>query len=451
MAAAVGEVPDLQLPEQDFTYVAGKVDRPWSHFLGRWKAMKPHLAASLKKRGADRPLRVVDVGSCTGFFALQAANQHAIADVVAIEGSVGVGNGSAGVDGSMRHILETGAVRSHLRHIQQEGLNNCFLAPEVWDYNRVRELASTGKPVCDAMFLLSVIHHIDGVSKEQYVAAGKSHVQGSVDMIALLLLLAPCHFIELPNPPWLENLYAVYKTPRAILEAAAQASGRKWKITGPIYEAEWFGMRYLWLLEEDLSGRDAPMPEVDVQACPFPVLFRGDEPELENMNQPPMSLKAAASQVPDRHYNVPAAYADAGDGYADDDMALLTLHRGPGPLMGGSLPPMLADPALDPAGRRGGVGVVPSPAPAREFHEVLAEPIDPGLMTLMDMRQPADPRIGAAIAAAPMDLLLAHLALRDAISEAQFHLQAYAASGVEAAPLPDFVNSSESSAAALHV
>lgn len=438
MAAPAGEgaevVPDLDLPEQDFVYLAGKVDRPWSHFTGRWRAMKPYLAASLKKRGVERPLRVVDVGSCSGYFALQAANQHAIADIVGVEGSVGVGNGTVGQQGAVRQILQTPAVRSHLRHIQGQGLQNCFVAPEVWDYNAVKKLASEGRPIADAMFLLSVVHHIDGVSKEQYLDAGMSHVEGSLQLLAQLLLLAPCHFIELPNPPWLEPLYNMYKTPRAILEAAAKASGRAWKFSGPIHEAEWFGMRYVWVLEEDTSGDVGPMPEVDVQSCPFPVLFRGDEPELEEYEPP---SRAAYMPPPvDRSRGAAATASAASGNYADvvDDTALLGIGR--------NLHPLTGDASLKPLG---GVNLVNDEL----MRETLSMDLDPGLMTLSDWRQPADPRMGSAISAAPMELLLAHLALRDAISEAQYHLQAYAASGLEGAPLPDFGNS-ESGLAPMH-
>eukprot|EP00929_Paragymnodinium_shiwhaense_P014468 TRINITY_DN122376_c0_g1_i1.p1 TRINITY_DN122376_c0_g1~~TRINITY_DN122376_c0_g1_i1.p1 ORF type:complete len:456 (-),score=90.58 TRINITY_DN122376_c0_g1_i1:53-1351(-) len=421
-------IPDLDLHEQDFTYCAGKVDRPWAQFAGRWQAMKPYLAASLKARGTERPLRIVDVGSCNGYFSLQAANQHSIADVVGIEGSVGVGNGTVGAAGSVRQILETPAVQSHLRHITKFDLPNSFLAPEVWDYSRIKKLGSAGKPICDVMFLLSVVHHIDGVSHEQYLQAGVSHVQGSLDLLANLLLLAPCHFVELPNPPWIEQLYAVYKTPRAILDAAAKASGRKWKFTGPIYSSEWFGQRDLWLLEEDLSGGSAPMPEVDVQDCPFPVLFRGDEPDLEGLLSPrgPHQEQLGGSQ-----------------GLFDDSALLPAGGRGLAAGDGGGLAAM----------QRQGLGLGGLSAFDRTNLAYGELSIDPGLLTLSEDRTRAEPRIGAALSAAPVDLLLAHLALRDAISEASYLLQTYAASAPafdDVAQKPVEVRQSEFGVASLH-
>ena len=95
---------DLDLPETDFTYLAGSTDRPWSHFLGRWRAIQPRLAEMLKNRGT-RPQRICDVGACTGFFALQMAHRHPEADVIAVEGSVGIGNGTAGLNGGSRIFM----------------------------------------------------------------------------------------------------------------------------------------------------------------------------------------------------------------------------------------------------------------------------------------------------------------------------------------------------------
>ncbi|CAE7198733.1 unnamed protein product, partial [Symbiodinium necroappetens] len=135
---------DVELPRQDFTYIAANADRPWEHFTGRWQAMKPILAEGLARCSKTRPLRVVDLGSCSGYFALKAAHRHPEADVVAIEGSVGIGNGTVGVQGTVRQILQTEAVQTHLRWIQRLKLMNGFLAPEVWDYVHVCNLAKTG-------------------------------------------------------------------------------------------------------------------------------------------------------------------------------------------------------------------------------------------------------------------------------------------------------------------
>lgn len=354
----------LDLPEQEFVYVAGSTDRPYAQFTGRWNAIQLYLAEMLQTCTKDNPLRVVDVGSCTGFFTLQIAHAHPEADVVGVEGSVGIGNGSVGMAGAARQILRTDAVQTHLRWVRKLGLPNCFCAPEVWDYFRVCELAALGRPICDAMFLLSVVHHIDGVSTQQYTNAGLSRLDGTIDLLAKLLLLAPRHFIELPNKPWMADAWAAYGSARGILEAASKASKRVWRFRGPIYTAEWFGQREVWILESE------GMPAVDVRTCPFPMLCRGEE------TQPPPSAGASAHPLLD-----------------DMDQERLGPHGGG-----------LCDAALD----------------AGDVARQLGGLCDPGLMLLSGTSVgPVDESIGEAIDAAPTDLLIAHLALREAMMEAE--------------------------------
>jgi len=359
---------ELVLPEHEFTYLAGSTDRPWSHFIGRWNAMKPHLARMLKECDTDRPLRVVDLGSCTGFFSLKSAHYHPEADVVGVEGSIGIGNGTVGMVGTAQQILATDAVQTHIRWIQRLRLTNCFVAPEVWDYTSVCELASHGRPICDVQFLLSVVHHIDGVSVDQYAKKGLSRVEGFVDLMGKLLLLAPRHFVELPNRPWLENTYNVYGTQRQILEAATKASGLSWNFKGPIYTAEWFGLRELWVLEVA-----DPMPSVDVETCPFPRLYRGQSP------------------------------GDGGATHHRDDLLADTgfesMIKDPGADMNWALPSVTSGLSMA-CPHLGGIDV------------------DPGLMLFREPYEPAEAKIGEALNAAPTALLLAHLKLRDAMCEA---------------------------------
>lgn len=377
-AVASATHDDLELPEQEFTYLAGSTDRPWEHFKGRWKAIKPYLANMLKACGSNRPLRIADVGSCTGFFSLQAAYRHPEADIIAIEGSVGIGNGSVGMTGSPKQILNTYAVQTHFRWVQNLKLTNCFLAPEVWDYVRVCELASLGKPICDVMFLLSIIHHIDGVSAQQYVAAGLSRLDGIIDLIAKLLTLSPRHFVELPDRPWLACAYDAHRTPRGILQAAASASGFRWRFEGPIYSADWFGLRELWVLEVE-----PPTPQVDVQSCPFPLLFR----ENETMTEPELAE--------DGRKMVPSFQPM-------QDSAAITQLNGP-----------LTDNA------------------ASNRHMASVSLVDPGLMMLSNERYgPPSDHVAEALTTAPTSLLIAHLTLRDAITEAQDVLKEFYARGV---------------------
>ncbi|CAK0903369.1 unnamed protein product, partial [Prorocentrum cordatum] len=377
-------VAALDLPESEFTYVAGKQDRPWSQFAQRWSAIQPRLAAALRAVGEDRPLRVVDLGSCTGFFALNAAHQHPEADVVGVEGSVGIGNGNVGMDqGSAQQILKTSAAQTHLRWIRRLGLKNCFIAPEVWDYLRVCDLASHGRPICDVMFSLSVIHHVHGASLKQYAPSGLSHLDGLIDLMGKLLLLAPCHFIELPNRPWIEEAHDHYGSQRAILEAAARASGREWQFTGPLSVAQWFGTRELWLLEVRV-----PLPPLDIERCPFPLLYQ--DPGVVGQG----AGGAGASDLED----AASLFSDFTKGPAANCLA------------------------LDVGGRT----------------------IDPGLMLLTEPCHPVDQGVGALLSSAPTELLVAHLALREAVAEAEDALQ----EAREAELLPEDVGGARRSTAA---
>merc|ERR1740129_106861 len=399
---------ELALPEQEFTYQAGSADRPWDHFLGRWRAIAPRLAEVVAATADGRPLRLVDVGSCTGFFSLQAANSHAEVDVIAVEGSVGIGNGSVGMARNASQILGTPAVKTHLRWIRKLQLQNCLLAPEVWDYAHVCELALLGKPVCDVMFLLSVVHHMDGVSVQQYTAAGLSRLDGVMDLLAKLLALAPRHFVELPNKPWIECAYQAYSTQRKILEAAAKRSKYERNFVGPIYQSDWFGQRELWLLEVS-----SHMPAVDLQACPFPCLVRADDVEDTS--------GVGGSQGPSRDLPpLDATGFGGGGGFADticaaagglaDPLADFDCSGLYGGLLAGAHAPLLR-----PTASGGGGGGRSAPAP--HIGGMLMEPAF-AVMAAEPCPVVSD-AIGKLLCEAPTSLLVAHLALREAIGEAQ--------------------------------
>lgn len=370
------KVPDLDLPEQEFRYAAGPKERPWDHFLGRWKAIKPRLQKICESLASDRPLRIVDVGSCTGFFSLQAAHQHPDADVIAVEGSVGIGNGVVGKDGSTRQILQTPAVQTHLRWVKRLNLSNCLIAPEVWDYNRIVELASEKRPICDIMFSLSVIHHIEGVSNQQFANAGLSRLDGIIETIAKLLSLATYHFVELPYKPWLEPAYDAYGSQRGILEAAVKASEHEWEFVGPLYNAEWFGPRDLWLIRAKRK-----MLPVNLNANPFRLLYGGDDATTwEEEGIPPAHASVLNNVSPygtgAKNNNAGTVLFTAAGGIADNEMAIL----------GGQLD-LLMSPAVT---------------------AMCMEPSDA-----------VEPAIGDLLQKAPTPLLLAHLTLREAINEAE--------------------------------
>eukprot|EP00929_Paragymnodinium_shiwhaense_P077373 TRINITY_DN39831_c0_g1_i1.p1 TRINITY_DN39831_c0_g1~~TRINITY_DN39831_c0_g1_i1.p1 ORF type:complete len:305 (-),score=52.40 TRINITY_DN39831_c0_g1_i1:59-973(-) len=232
---------DLNLQKAAFTYKGGRVVRPWEQFTGRWSAISRRLEQLFGSSGGGRSFRAVDVGSNYGFFSLQTALQHPAAEVVGIEGSVGVGNGKVGVtsDGDVSEILQTPAVENYLSWSHRLGLKNCYLAPEVWDMLRVEELGAAGWPICDVCFELSVIHHIDRLSHAHYKQMGWSRSEGFVKLLATFLRLAPVHFVELPGQRDLRHVFKEHgPSPRGVLEAAAAESGLQWQLTGPLFTAK---------------------------------------------------------------------------------------------------------------------------------------------------------------------------------------------------------------------
>lgn len=398
-------VTELQLPESEFVYLAGPTDRPWQQFVGRWQAIKPRLAEIFRACGNDRPLRLLDLGSCTGFFALQAAYQHPEADVIGVEGSVGIGNGGVGMAGSARQILRTPAVQTHLRWIRQLSLQNCMVAPEVWDYERICHLASTGRPISDVSFMLSVIHHIDGVSHEQYANAGLSKVDGFVDLFSKLLVLAPNHFVELPYKPWLTEVYETFNTQRGILEAGTKKTGLNWSFVGPLYQSDWFGQRELWLLQ--VKGDLLP---VDLAANPFLQLISEIDPSEEEDPAP----AADAPVLPARGRGV------VNRGYSDNDADMNSILTGRNNSVFDSSLPM------------GGVfanDALPNISSCQHVGGNLL--MDPSITALCYGGNTAavEDRIGELLQKSPTPLLVAHLALREAMDEAQTLLQEVRAPG----------------------
>jgi len=392
--------PDPQLPAGEFAYFAGPTDRPFEQFLNRWQAIKPRLAEIFQACGTERPLRLVDVGSCTGFFSLQAAFQHPEADVVGVEGSVGIGNGVVGMAGSVANVLQTPAVKTHLKWIGRLGLQNCMVAPEVWDYNRICDLVSMGRPICDVSLMLSVIHHIDNVSHDQYAAAGLSKADGTADLISKLLSLAPNHFVELPYKPWMTDAYEAFGTQRGILEAATKRSQHAWNFVGPIHNCDWFGPRELWLIQ----AKPGSMLPMDLTVNPFHQLVSDVDGDGDEMSSefpaadapvlgPPARGPVGNRPVMSAHgYGLSGANADFDSG-------------GLGPLGG-----LFANDSLGNIGSCQHVG----------GHLQ----IDPAVTALCsEPRPPVEDRIAVMLQKSPTSLLVAHLVLREAQNEAEVLLQ----------------------------
>lgn len=368
----------VDLPEAEFTYI----DRPWAHFVTRWAAIDMELERMFR---GDKRFTLLDLGSCCGFFSLQAAAGFAEAQVVGIEGSVGIGNGTTGVGGSEDQIIATKAVQTHMSWINQLGLSNCGVAPETWSYQRVSELSALGTPICDVLLSLSVVHHIDNFSADQYAAAGLVNVDGTVSLLAKLLLLASAHFIELPDKPWIEHMHKFYGSPRAILEAAALASGKEWVFTGPLCVLEWYGIRELWLLEDRQAA--APIPWAGLKSL-FPRIIGQNSGTQQSSQQPQQHLAQQAVQqaprsAPRNVPGVPMSDVRAAGVAAAQQLAA----------------------AAAVAGRRPIVHAVPptGPAPMAPSHLGAVRPEE----------------LGAALLAAPTALIAAHVQLREAVSAAE--------------------------------
>mmetsp|Transcript_51619 Transcript_51619/g.83742 ORF Transcript_51619/g.83742 Transcript_51619/m.83742 type:complete len:387 (-) Transcript_51619:156-1316(-) len=251
------EFVDLNQKRADFTYRGGTVPRPWDQFTGRWAAIERRLSEAFGTGSGGKRFRLIDIGSNYGFFSLQTAVHHPRAEVIGVEGSAGVGNGKAGVlpsrsgvlSGAEPEILQTPAVQNQLRWTKRLGLSNCFVAPEVWDLAHIQRLAAKGWPICDATLLLSVVHHIDRLSLNQYEEASFSRTEGFIKLLGTFLRLANLHFIELPGERDLRSVFKAYgPSPKDVLQAAADASGLRWQLTGPLFATRWFGNRELWEL-----------------------------------------------------------------------------------------------------------------------------------------------------------------------------------------------------------
>lgn len=342
----------VRLPESEFTYI----DRPWLHFLSRWAAIDDEL----QKCFGEEAFTMLDMGSCAGFFSLQAAVAYPAAMILGVEGSVGIGNGTIGVDGSQEKIIASKGIQTHLRWIQRLNLRNCLVAPDVWDFHKVATLASKQSYLCDVMLLLSVVHHMDNVSFQQYSAKGLTRVEGSLQLMANLLQLAPRHFVELPDEPWLSHVYERFGTAQDFLRAAAELSGKKWQFTGPLVISEWYGRRELWLMETNQEA----LPMLSLEAI-FPKLL-------------PLPQASPASQ---------ASQASAA----------------PAPVQQAA--PVQAPPAAAPAAPA--VPAVPHPS------------VVPPAFTSLSWQE----ELGRAMLKAPTSLIAAHLALRDAMISAEAALR----------------------------
>jgi len=411
---------EIDLPEAEFTYLAGSTDRPWHHFTGRWRAIAPRLAGMFGVGDNARQFRLIDLGACTGFFALQVASQHPRGEVISVEGSVGIGNGTVGVEGTTKQLLTTYAVQTNLRWINNLSLKNAVVAPEVWDYMTVCKLAKNELPISDVILHLSVIHHIDGVSVQQYADAGLTRADGTISLISKLLSLAPVHFVELPDRPWLQAAYDKYGTQRSILGAAALATGREWNFVGPIYQAEWFGKRDLWIMEAK-----EPLPPVPSGAPPFARLFKGNEPEvIQAARVHRADLGSVAANRGDKH-DLGNNYATASNSYAAKSRATLAARQG-----------VYGNEARDPAYERllrnmdssaagrdldSGLGNLMLLDPALATSGASGGVVDPAFMALAAFEPCGQVQdvIGEALVIAPTALLVAHLSLREAIAEAE--------------------------------
>eukprot|EP00929_Paragymnodinium_shiwhaense_P064270 TRINITY_DN32184_c0_g1_i1.p1 TRINITY_DN32184_c0_g1~~TRINITY_DN32184_c0_g1_i1.p1 ORF type:complete len:276 (+),score=37.10 TRINITY_DN32184_c0_g1_i1:107-934(+) len=173
-----------QLPAAEFSYNG----RPPSTFEDRWAAIQEVIERRFEINDA---FSIVDLGSNHGYFSLQAARHFRRASVVGVEGSVGHGNGDIGNNLPCRlgqfsqpsaateaaklqeqyltNVVSTSGVVTHLTWIAKLGLQNCMVAPEVWDLKHVVHLQQQGF-CADVMLSLAVIHHMNRVGQEKDVS-----------------------------------------------------------------------------------------------------------------------------------------------------------------------------------------------------------------------------------------------------------------------------------------
>jgi hypothetical protein len=357
----------VELPTSEFTYI----ERPFSHFVVRWAAIDWELS-----RWNENSFTLLDIGSCNGFFSLQTACGYQNCLVIGVEGSIGVGNGTTGLDGNEDDIIATKAVQTHLQWIEDLQLPNCLLAPEVWDFKKACSLANLGRPICDVMLNLSVLHHIDGISQQQYKAGKLSPVEGTVSLMAKLLLLANRHFIELPDTPWISHIWDTFRSPKEFLDAAARESGKQWSFVGPLAVSEWYGRRELWLME--LEDTMSAVPAQGLKGLFQRLLARPTH--TKNQSRSPN----LDSRVQQQHHQPQLQQQQQQDQHQ--------LMAAPGnPQFAHSLP-------------------------KQNFGQGQQQP-----PTNMTMR-PLNEQLGAAILAAPTALIAAHVQLRDALASADIAL-----------------------------
>lgn len=280
-------LPGIQLPPNEFVYF----QRPWETFAGRWRAIHACLVEQRNKywnksrpagagSGTYSPFTTLDLGSCGGFFSLQIASTFGEAHVLGIEGSVGCGNGTLGTQTqNWEALCGTSAIKTNLRWIRKLNLQNCLIAPEVWNHARVRQLAESGLCV-DLMLSLSVVHHIDDYNAEQMGLRTKpERTQASLEFLSNLLRLSRSHIIELPDRPWLEHLHDIYHSHQGILEAICARTGIKWEMK-KIFENAWMGHRELWFLQRVDGGETACTGPVFLTRF-FPVVIPSSDPSFQ--------------------------------------------------------------------------------------------------------------------------------------------------------------------------
>lgn len=295
----------LELPENEFSYIG----RPWETFTGRWaairEAMLEELPGGVGEQGswASGPT-VVDLGSNNGYFSLQTARLLPRAAVIGVEGAVGVGNGTLGTTTSQwLSLCQTTAIQTHLRWVQKLRLQNCLLAPEVWDYNYILSLAERGM-CADVMFSLSVVHHIDDYSARLYsqhpgLGGEENRVEAFLQLMRRLLELAKTHIVELPDSPWISHVHAAFQNnPEKILQAACQRTSFRWNMRKIYSSSRWIGHREVWLLQRQPDSEAAKSSSLSSLRPFFEVLLPPPEGEVADQKTAELLANALALKPP---------------------------------------------------------------------------------------------------------------------------------------------------------
>lgn len=131
-----------------FSYSIKDVYRPWAQFQERWRVLRKHIHTCST---------LLDFGSGSGWFSLQAAAAFPDLSVVSVEGSVGAGNGTVG-ESPGGNISSSDAICTHQKYMRTLQVRN-HIVPEAWSCPIIESLCEQG-PLVDVVVAFAAVHYI---------------------------------------------------------------------------------------------------------------------------------------------------------------------------------------------------------------------------------------------------------------------------------------------------